>query len=155
MVCGMAIKHIVIFVFFGLICTGCLTITDENNCITLKGREKEMCYHEAAVGYALRKDSAGEQKAIEMCKKIPVNWWSENQRNRCFFDVAKTLHKKEICDEMETGLIESGFERVRMDYKDYCKENAKPFKADFSMCSSLFILSILPLLVFISRIYNK
>ncbi|MEW6528640.1 MAG: hypothetical protein AB1391_02005 [Candidatus Micrarchaeota archaeon] len=144
------------FFFFA----GCIIPKSESECDELKREtllnnlawgDVAMCYHEVAMGYALKGNS---QSAVQMCDEIStggkLSWIEASERNMCYFDIAEQLRDENICDKISASWFEhpTWFEDPTKHYKNQCKEKVEKAKnrGNVLLCPTIFIF--VPMILF-------
>lgn len=160
----------VVFAFAALLLfAGCLTTKDEADCEALTEKsflnnlswgEVSMCYHEVAVGYALKNDSAN---ALAYCGDVnPSGGFVEkSEQNNCYSDIAQILRNETICDNIQTSFAEEpvgdfsvASYNVTKSYLTLCKEKSQPRSVSANLCTSTAFM-LAPLLFALYSYYKK
>ncbi|MFA5076844.1 MAG: hypothetical protein WC488_00240 [Candidatus Micrarchaeia archaeon] len=136
---------------------GCLQTKSPDECggITESywGAEKDSCYHEVAIGFAVRGDAGS---AVQYCGMITPgsNAFSQSERNTCYANIAEALKNPEICNNIEDTSMVGDWTGAVEAYRAECVQKATPRDYTINFCSTtpLILASLLALFIAARRI---
>lgn len=146
-----------------LFLAGCLVTKSDEDCSNLKAAsigdklkvgQLPMCYHEVALGHALKGE---KQSAIDSCKKIGETGVAiaDNEMNNCFEEVAEAFNDTTICDEIHTTFTQNPLYMVWDYQKKDCETRAQPKNYDLGLCFIGPLMLAAPLLFSIRNAARK
>lgn len=132
--------------------SGCLQLRNPSECDNpqMSCGSRAMCYHEVAVGLAVRGDAAN---AVIECSNIGnLNCvGTTSEMNNCFGDVAEISHNETVCDNIRYNPMQQWIDYAWISYKDECKRKAKIWDYNVDCMSVFFLLTPAALLFIVYR----
>jgi len=117
-----------------LLLPGCIYLTNEEDCRATSDSDKNDCYFDLAVRYAIvEQDSA---RAVGACNQIG---WSTfgNDKDQCIGRVAAIMEDPSICNNIQPSLLEGDTNSFVL--RRLCISEATP--RGQAACSSIFIIA--------------
>ncbi len=127
--------------------TDCANIADPSQPVSLYAGEAAMCYHEAAMGHALRSES---DAALADCQLVETTGGviAQSEANNCYNEIAGIMKNQTICSYIKNTVISQPtlFDAVTSNFTTECMKGAeqKP-PSDLKLCAG-FVLGPLAFL---------
>ena len=131
---------------------GCVHITTDAECLSYSGEQRDRCYHEAALGHALKGDVT---QAVNSCNLIRTEevvdvegtesvqtitkglLFGQGQHDACIMDVAEMTRNPDVCRNIEPEQDPLAGEVDPME--SLCRDNAAQ-PGEYKCFSTMFML---------------
>jgi|GEM_PF-4836990 len=100
---------------------GCIHLTNEQDCSTTSADDRNDCYFDLAIRYAIVEQDAG--RAVAACNRIGAVTFGDD-RAQCIAKVADIMEDPTICNNIGESILEDGVNSLLI--RNLCIDEAKP-----------------------------